>query len=184
MTPGDSGIPDDNSYRLSRSPGHLLRRAQQFSSETFADAGLGDGITFRQSVVLAAVAEAEGSSQSDLVRATGVDRSTLADMIARMERRGLVQRRAADGDARAKAVWLTKQGRSALDDALPAMRAADAALLEALPKNRRKSFLDILSLLAGASEEDEAQSDEGGSKNEKKSKDKKKKKKKKKKDKA
>lgn len=141
-------------FRLSASTAHLLRRAQQYAAGIFHQAGL-SGVTLRQSVVLAAIAEAEGRSQSELVKATGVDRSTLADMIARMERKGLITRMKAHGDARAKAVSLTSVGREKLDEALPAMRDADEALADALPRNRRAAFREMLGVLALAANESE-----------------------------
>ena len=146
---------EDPVFKLSESPAHLLRRSQQYATEIFTDLGIADNVTLRQSVVLAAIAEREGLSQSDLVSATGIDRSTLADMIARMESRGLVKRKAADGDARAKSVSLTTLGKDALEDAMPAMQTVDNALLLSLPKNKRKAFLTILTLLASAADEDE-----------------------------
>lgn len=151
--PSDAPADAEQSFRLSESPAHLLRRAQQFASEIFSDMGLSDGVTQRQSVVLAAVAEREGLSQSDLVTATGIDRSTLADMIARMQVKELVTREAAEDDARAKSVRLTDKGREALEAARPALTAADAAILERLPRNRRKAFIDLLLLLAAAADE-------------------------------
>ncbi len=103
-------------------------------------------------MLLAAIAEAEGASQSDLVGATGVDRSTLAEMMARMEHKGLISREAAEDDGRAKSVSLTNEGRRRLEAALPAMRAVDKALLAALPKNRQASFTATLSALAKTAE--------------------------------
>lgn len=137
-------------FALSRSPAHLLRRAQQFAADTFTRAGLEDSVTARQALVLAAVAETEGATQSDLVDATGVDRSTLAEMIARMERKGLVARAPSPDDLRAKTVRLTPAGRQKLALSLPRMRAADETLLAALPKARRAAFADMLALLAKA----------------------------------
>jgi DNA-binding MarR family transcriptional regulator len=153
----EAGRPDDaeapaEEFRLSQSPSHLLRRAQQFASEIFLQAGLSEGVTLRQSVVLAAVAEGAVRSQSDLVKATGVDRSTLADMIARMEKKGLIVRSTAADDGRAKSVQLTAAGRARLDEALPAMRQVDAALLDMLPRNRRNAFRDTLGVLAEAAD--------------------------------
>ena len=139
-----------DTFRLSESPSHLLRRAEQYAAEIFLKAGMSDGVTLRQTVLLAAIAEAEGASQSDLVRATGVDRSTLAEMIARMERKGLISRSAAEDDGRAKSVSLTRQGRDRLEGALPAIRQVDAALLSSLPRNKRSSFRQTLSALAEA----------------------------------
>jgi DNA-binding MarR family transcriptional regulator len=140
-------------FRLSESPAHLLRRAEQYAAEIFLKAGLRDGITLRQTVLLAAITEAEGASQSDLVRATGVDRSTLAEMMARMERKGLIARSAAADDGRAKSVSLTAEGRARLEAAVPAMRQVDAALLATLPRNKRASFRQTLSALADAADD-------------------------------
>ncbi len=135
-------------FRLSQSPSHLLRRAEQFAADLFARSDLHDGVTLRQTVLMASIAEAEGASQSDLVRTTGVDRSTLAEMMARMEKRGLIARAAAADDGRAKSVRLTTEGRRALNDALPAIRAVDRALLMAMPAAQRGGFQAILSGLA------------------------------------
>jgi DNA-binding MarR family transcriptional regulator len=145
---GSSGRSPREVFRLSRSPSHLLRRAEQFASELFARSELHDGVTLRQTVLLAAIAEAEGASQSDLVRTTGVDRSTLAEMMARMEKKGLIAREAAADDGRAKSVSLTNEGRRRLDAVLPAIKEVDRKLLGALAASRRAAFQAILSELA------------------------------------
>ena len=134
-------------FSLDRSASHLLHRAQQFAAEQFEGMGEID-ITLRQFAVLAAVAEQEGCSQSDLVKSTGIDRSTLADMMQRMERRGLISRQPAKLDGRAKAVHLTDEGRSSYEKALPIVEKADEAILEILPRNRRRAFIGVLGLLA------------------------------------
>ena len=141
-----------DAFKLTESPSHLLRRAEQFAAEMFVSSELRDGVTLRQSVLLAAIAESEGASQSDLVRMTGVDRSTLAEMMARMEHRGLIARAAARDDGRAKSVRLTAQGRRRLDDALPAMRHVDRALLAAIPAANRSLFRALLVSLAEAAD--------------------------------
>jgi DNA-binding MarR family transcriptional regulator len=140
--------PPREVFRLSQSPSHLLRRAEQFAAELFARSLLHDGVTLRQTVLMAAIAEAEGASQSDLVRITGVDRSTLAEMMARMESRGLIARAAAADDGRAKSVRLTADGRRRLESGLPVIRAVDRALLAAVPAAKRGAFQTILSELS------------------------------------
>lgn len=140
-------LDQDNEFVLDRSASHLLHRAQQFAAEKFESMGELD-ITLRQFAVLAAVDEQEGCTQSDLVKTTGIDRSTLADMVARMERRGLIERRQAKLDARAKSVHMTDPGREALEAAKPMVQRADDAILDMLPKNRRRAFLGVLGLLA------------------------------------
>ncbi len=139
-------------FALNSSPSHLLHRAQQLAANQSSDALKAANITLRQFSLLAAVAEREGASQSQLVDKTGIDRSTLADMVARMETADLVKRLESKEDARAKAVWLTPKGADTLEAAAPAVQAADDELMRKLPKNRRASFLAILAVLADASD--------------------------------
>ncbi len=134
-------------FELDISPSHLLHRAQQMAANRSAAALREAGITLRQFSVLAAIAQEDGASQSSLVNATGIDRSTLADMVSRMEKAGLIARFQSESDARAKAVSLMPAGRKALDTAAPAVREADETLLQGLPKNRRAPFVDLLSAL-------------------------------------
>ncbi|MEZ5938746.1 MAG: MarR family transcriptional regulator [Hyphomonadaceae bacterium] len=157
--PTTKGANDDggDGFRLSDSPSHLLRRAQQCISDQFLKTALADSVTLRQTVLMAAIAEAEGCSQSELVRATGIDRSTLAEMISRMERKGLVLRTAAAGDGRAKSVALSRAGRARLEEAVPAMQAVDEALMGLVPKSRRKSFQDTLTAIVAADAAREAE---------------------------
>ena len=69
---------------LDHSPSHLLHRALQRALDIYAEAFGEGGITQRQFAVLAAADEHAGATQADLVRITGIDRSTLADMVRRM----------------------------------------------------------------------------------------------------
>jgi len=67
-------------YSLKSSSGHLLRRAQQYSNDLYSKGVGSSGPTPRQYEVLHVVSQKAGLSQTDLVNATGIDRSTLADM--------------------------------------------------------------------------------------------------------
>ena len=134
-------------HQLNRSAMHLLHRAGQCAADIFAaEAGL-TGLTPRQFAILIVVAEEEGLTQTELVERTGVDRSTLADIVARLIARGLIQRRRTKEDARAYAIKLTPQGAKALREAQPGAAAADMRLLAALPPAKRQDFLEILNLL-------------------------------------
>ena len=139
------------SFNLNASPSHLLHRAQQAAANHSAKALRTAGITLRQFSLLAALDGNDGSSQSDLVNATGIDRSTLADMVARMEAGGLIKRTASKTDARAKSVSLTAKGKKALDKALPAVQAADTALFSGLAKVKQDA---LMSGLVGLAEEE------------------------------
>ncbi|MEO0881179.1 MAG: MarR family winged helix-turn-helix transcriptional regulator [Pseudomonadota bacterium] len=139
-------------FSLGSSASHLLHRAQQIAAGRSSEALREAGITLRQFSVLAAISLDEGVSQSKLVELTGIDRSTLADMAARMETAKLIKRVPSKTDARAKAVTLMAAGRKALSKAMPGVVAADESLLEALPKSRRDSFISALGVIADAPE--------------------------------
>ncbi|MGH6952387.1 MAG: MarR family winged helix-turn-helix transcriptional regulator [Vitreimonas sp.] len=145
-------------YRLEHSPSHLLHRAEQLAGDRFAQL-VGDNVTLRQFAVLAAIAQSPGLSQSDLVRATGVDRSTMADMMTRMEKRGWILRAASTIDARAHSVRLAAAGMDILERATHHARAADAAILDALPRTKRRAFLNTLTKLARIADEAVAKAD-------------------------
>jgi DNA-binding MarR family transcriptional regulator len=145
-----AGRKSTGGYDLESSLSHLLRRAQQFAYDQFVQQ-MGDGaITPRQFIVLFAVNEEEGLSQTDIVNRTGIDRSTLADMISRMMKNGLLARKRTAEDARANAVRLTAAGRRALASATPRAQAAEKALLDLLPKTAQNELIRGLSTLASA----------------------------------
>ena len=136
--------------QLNRSAMHLLHRAGQCAADIFASEARSSGLTPRQFAVLMVVAEEEGLTQTDLVERTGIDRSTLADIVGRLLSHGLIQRRRAKEDARAYAIKLTPQGIKALRDAQPGAAAADARLLANLSPAKRQEFLESLSLIVAA----------------------------------
>ncbi|HZP07753.1 MarR family winged helix-turn-helix transcriptional regulator [Methyloceanibacter sp.] len=135
---------------LNRSAMHLLHRAGQCAADIFSEEARSSGLTPRQFAVLAVAAEEEGLTQTELVERTGIDRSTLADIVARLLSRGLIQRRRSKEDARAYAVKLTPQGARALREAQSGAVATDSTLLSVLPPAKRQDFLESLSLIVNA----------------------------------
>ncbi len=136
--------------QLDRSAMHLLHRAGQCATDIFLAEAHVSGLTPRQFAVLATIAEEEGLTQTELVERTGIDRSTLADIVARLLGRGLIQRRRAKEDARAYAIKLTAQGAKALRDAEPGAASADTRLLAPLPPAKRQDFLEYLNTIVAA----------------------------------
>jgi DNA-binding MarR family transcriptional regulator len=134
---------------LGGSPSHLMHRVLQLALDIYTEEAGPDGLTQRQFAVLEAVSQKSGLTQTDLVRATGIDRSTLADLVSRMTTKGLLDREKSAIDARAKAVTLSVAGQTALDAARPRVEAADKRILALLPKGKRDGFLALLAELAG-----------------------------------
>ena len=140
----------DAPSRLDRSPIHLLHRAGQCASDVFA-AEIGEtDLTPRQYAVLLTVSLNEGLSQTDLVEQTGVDRSTLADIVRRMLKKGLLQRRRTKEDARAYAVKLTEEGWRVLRSTEPIVKRVDERILGALSGKQRDQLMSDLSAIVMA----------------------------------
>lgn len=143
---------DPSNFDLKTSPGHLLHRAQQYAADRFNEATGAKTLTQRQFAVLCAVHAQEGLTQTQLVSDTGIDRSTLAELVARMASKGLLVRERAPGDARANAISFTDEGRALYESVIEGAIAADDSILSALPKNKRANFLEALSRISRAIE--------------------------------
>jgi DNA-binding MarR family transcriptional regulator len=141
---------DASSARLDQSPIHLLHRAGQCAGDIFQSEMGGGDLTPRQYAVLLTVSLNEGLSQTHLVEKTGIDRSTLADIVRRMLKKGLLQRRRTKEDARAYAVKLTDEGWRALEAANPVARRVDERILTALPGQQRDRFMQDLNTIVEA----------------------------------
>lgn len=125
-----------------------LRRIGQLADEAFAAEAADSEVTPRQYAVLEALAKLDKPSQTALVNATGIDRSTMADIVRRLLSRGYVQRRRTKEDARAYAVSLTDKGRAVLHDQGP-VKAADARILGALTQSEQAQFVGMLEKIIG-----------------------------------
>ena len=128
----------------------LLHRAGQAVTSVFIEAELPHGLTVRQYQALSAVAAEEGLSQTDLCIRTGIDRSTLADMVRRMSERGILKRERTTTDARAYSVTLGPKGLAILSAAAPVAQRANERLLEGIPAKDRIVLLRSLERLIAA----------------------------------
>jgi DNA-binding MarR family transcriptional regulator len=145
--------PANGNFELAEAPSHLMRRCEQYFADLYArEAGTRE-LTRSQFTVLCALEHNEGVSQTALVEITGIDRSTLAEMVRRMLERGLISRKRTETDLRANAVAITPGGRKALRSARTAADRAERALLEPLPAAERARFVKYLAAIAAAGEQ-------------------------------
>lgn len=137
-------MTDTAAKPLDQSALHLLHRAVQVTEGLFQREIVASGLTPRQFVLMAAIAASEGASQTELVSATGMDRSTLADVVRRLVNKGLIERERRKTDARAYEVSLTAKGRKALEIAMPEIERVEAEVIAALPGERAQQFREDL----------------------------------------
>ncbi|HEY4266171.1 MAG TPA: MarR family transcriptional regulator [Micropepsaceae bacterium] len=139
-------------FDLSQSPSHLLRRCVQYANDLFSREPGASDLTKQQFTVLTAVEQNEGMSQTELVTITGIDRSTLAEMIRRMIEKGLLDRERTESDQRANAVRIAAAGRKALRSARMASERVERTLLSSLAAADRTKFLKMLTSVVGQAE--------------------------------
>jgi DNA-binding MarR family transcriptional regulator len=157
MKKSKSGEKTMSKNGLDESPSHLLHRVLQIALDIYnAEAGEG-ALSQRQYAVLKALEGTEGLSQTDLVKVTGIDRSTLADLVSRMLAKELVVRERSATDARANLVQIAEGGKAALTDMEPRVLAADEKILALLSPPKRDSFVKLLRKLTHAREEGAAE---------------------------
>ena len=154
------GVPRLSEYPSVKSVTDLLHRAEQYCDSVFAAETRALGVTSRQVAVLNAARMNEKATQQQLSALTGIDRSTLAEIMRRLTKRGYLTRRRTAHDRRAYAVSITDAGLDTLFMMAPRVAKIDAYILSILPEGRRAAFLNDLSQIAGALDEcDDEKSD-------------------------
>lgn len=134
-------------------PGHYIRRLQQIAVAIFMLETESHGVTPVQYAALQAVGNMPGIDQRTLARTIGLDTSTIAGVIDRLESRHLLLRNASATDRRVRLLTLTDDGQRLLDAVAPAMKRAQLRMLEPLPESERIEFMRMLRVLVTANNE-------------------------------
>ncbi|MEM5365364.1 MarR family transcriptional regulator [Paraburkholderia azotifigens] len=136
----------DTPEALSKFTGSLVRRAQQrhvavWLSEVSAD------ITSVQYAALEILQQTPGINQRQLGDELDVDRSTIADLTARMVRNGLVERSDDPGDKRSYVLFLTAAGKKQLAVLRPRVEEVERILTAKLTPRESVELKRLLAAL-------------------------------------
>jgi DNA-binding MarR family transcriptional regulator len=137
-------------FDLAHRPGFLIRRLHQIHTALFIEECAEFNVTPVQYSVMTAIVEQSALEQGRIAHEVGVDRATLANVVARLEARGLLRRTTTKTDRRLKRVVLTAKGRRLLDQMAQAARRAHTRTIDALPPGQRAAFLRALAQLVEA----------------------------------
>lgn len=113
-----------------------IHRVSQGAKDVLTSILESEGVTTTQLIVLHALAEREYDKQTELVVDTGIDRSTMTDVINRLIRQGLVVRKSLRRDARAKSPRITHKGRMLVVRAMVAIPRIEAEIQARYPEVR------------------------------------------------
>jgi MarR family transcriptional regulator, lower aerobic nicotinate degradation pathway regulator len=134
-------------------PGHHIRRLQQIAVAIFLQEAEAFGITPVQFAALQAAANEPGLDQRTLAARIGLDTSTVAGVVDRLQSRGLLQRSQSPRDKRVRLLTISSDGAAVLRQVVPAMRAAQARILAPLPRAERAEFMRMLRVLVEGNNE-------------------------------
>ena len=126
-----------------RHTGHLLRRAQQLHVAVW-QRDVSAETTSVQFAALSVIELRPRASQQELGRVLDLDRSTIADLVGRLVRRGLVERERDEDDRRRNALALTAAGREELSRLRPRVEAIEPTLTAGLGPSERETLRRLL----------------------------------------
>jgi DNA-binding MarR family transcriptional regulator len=133
-----------------RQPGHLIRRAHQIATAVFATETKAFDLTAVQFSALVVIREHPGTDATRVSDLIYFDRSTIGNVLDRLEKKGLIRREASIEDRRTKRLFLTAQGRGMLRKVIAKAPSVATGILAPLPAADQVRFVKLLAKLVGA----------------------------------
>jgi DNA-binding MarR family transcriptional regulator len=134
-------------------PGYLFRRMQQIAVALFVEECRAFDLTPVQYAALVAIHTHPGIDATRLSAVIAFDRSTLGNVIERLEAKKLIERKPSAGDKRVKLLTLTNAGVALLREIAPAVAQAQVRMLQPLKAADRKTLMALLSQLVDLNNE-------------------------------
>jgi DNA-binding MarR family transcriptional regulator len=134
-------------------PGFLIRRLHQLHCALFLEETRGFEITPVQYSLMTTLAARGELDQNSLALEIGLERTSVAEVVPRLQRRGLLERRRSADDGRVKLVKLTREGKMLVRKMSHAVQRAHDRTIDQLKKSERELFLLQLIELVEANNE-------------------------------
>jgi MarR family transcriptional regulator, lower aerobic nicotinate degradation pathway regulator len=134
-------------------PGYLFRRMQQIAVSIFVEECRAFDLTPVQYAALIAIHTHPGIDATRLSAVIAFDRSTLGNVIERLEAKELIGRKPSPEDKRVKLLTLTKSGAALLRAIMPSVDRAQARMLRPLKAADRKTLMALLTQLVDLNNE-------------------------------
>jgi len=133
-------------------PGHLIRRLHQVSTAYFAEE-CGGELTAVQYAALVAIDSHPGIDATRLSEIIYFDRSTIGDVLDRIESKGWIRREYTSSDRRIKRLELSSLGQEVLQHVEPGIRRIQDRLLAPLTAGEAKTLVRLLGKMADDGED-------------------------------
>lgn len=135
---------------LYKRPGFLVRRAHQITVSLFVEEAAEFGATTTQYGVMSILRSRSGIDQIGLAKLVGLDRSTTALVVTKLEADGYVERKIDPADRRRRELVLTLAGIKLLQKLQRPARRAQERALAAFDASEAKEFVRLLEKFVGA----------------------------------
>ena len=132
-------------------PGHLLRRALQTMNLLWGSE-VSRVITSPQFAALNALYREPAIDQRTLGERISLDRSTMAEVVARLSSRGLIKTARDAQDGRRKTIRLTPKGVTTLQQLIPRTHVMSRKLVGALDAKQQEELLRMLTAVVSPNE--------------------------------
>ncbi|MGW1027917.1 MarR family winged helix-turn-helix transcriptional regulator [Streptomyces sp. NPDC002577] len=131
---------------MATAPGYVLRRLYQaYQAAWFSH--VDPVATNPQVAVLMAVNAYPGVEQGAIGESVALDRSTMASIVTRLEKRGWLQRRKSAEDGRKRLLYLTESGQETMESLVRRARELDVLLMEGYGPRGQGLVVDLLTSL-------------------------------------
>jgi MarR family transcriptional regulator, lower aerobic nicotinate degradation pathway regulator len=134
-------------------PGYLFRRMQQIAVAIFVEECRAYDLTPVQYAALIAIHTHPGIDATRLSAVIAFDRSTLGNVIERLETKSLIERKPGREDKRVKLLYLTRSGTTLLRDIKSSVDRAQARMLQPLKPAGRRTLLALMTQLVDLNNE-------------------------------
>ena len=145
--------------QMHASPGYFIRRAHQLSTAAFADVTRESGLTSIQFAALVAinnVSDADAATVSDII---SIDRTTVGQVLARLEARGLLVRKHPASDRRRKSLNLTAAGKAKIAEVSALIGAVEERIVGMLSDRERTMLKQLMNKMANTTPQDHQQAE-------------------------
>jgi MarR family transcriptional regulator for hemolysin len=140
------------SFDRERSAGYMTNWAARLFARAIDQRLKLIGVSSGQLPVFFALAGGKTLTQKELARLASIEQPTMASTLARMDRDGLIERRADPNDGRSSLVSLSARARRKAELVMQAIGEVNAGALDALTQAERAAYLDSLAKIIAALE--------------------------------
>lgn len=139
-----SEIETDTGGSMDQSFHYLIMVSHSLLQKSVLNALIQDELTPGQPKVLDYLGKHDGSIQKDIAHGCQIDPATLTGILERMEGKGLVERKAKEGNRRSSYVYLTESGRVKSEKVRQIFLELESEMLRGIEPEEQTQFINTL----------------------------------------